>query len=195
MVSQLPDINTGTTPGYVELAAAFRNLQSALCAAAPPVPILRHLIREFASTAAELECYRVPEPDRPAQRRISPEVVHPAIIPYIMSRIDDSTAEAVVEFTDAHLGGNGAVHGGHIPAMFDDLLGIFVGMKAQPGSRTAYLKVNYRRITPINRPLRVDVSIDRVEGRKTFISGRLLDDGELCAEAEALFVRLLPGQP
>lgn len=195
MVSQLPETVSATTAGYTELAAAFRTLQSALCAAAPPLPLMRRLIREFGYTAAELGSFRVPELERPAHQRTSTVVVHPSVIPYVLGVVADSTAEAVVEFTDAHLGGNGAVHGGHIPAMFDDLLGIFVGMKAQPGSRTAYLKVDYRRITPINRPLRVQVSIDRVEGRKTFITGRLLDGDDLCAEAEALFIRLLPGQP
>lgn len=177
------------------MSAAFRSLQSALCAAAPPASLLHRLLREFSSTTAELERHRVAEPDRPAQWRTSLEVVHPSLTPYVITRIEDSSATAVVEFTDTHLGGNGAVHGGHIPAMFDDLLGIFVGLKAQTGSRTAYLKVDYRRITPINRPLRVELSIDKVEGRKTFISGRLLDSGELCAEVEALFIRLLPGQP
>ncbi|PPJ18760.1 thioesterase [Nocardia nova] len=195
MVSQLPDTAARTTSDYAELAETFRRLQAAVCAAAPPPDVTRRLVDKLGCTAAELERYRVPERQRPAHQRPTLEVTHPSLIPYVITEVGATRLEAVAQFTDAHLGGNGAVHGGQIPLLFDDLLGIFVGMKAQPGSRTAYLEVDYRRITPINRPLRVEAAIDRIEGRKTFISGRLLDGEHLCAVAEALFVRLLPGQP
>ena len=63
-------------------------------------------------------------------------------------------------------------------------------------ARTAFLKVNYRRITPIDVELRYEASRDRVEGRKRWGTARLFDPaGELVADAEALFVELLPGQP
>ncbi|MFF3570966.1 PaaI family thioesterase [Nocardia jiangxiensis] len=195
MVSQLPDTAERTTSQYAELTETFRRLQAAVCAAAPPPDVIGRLVREFDRTAAELDRYRVPEQDRPAHQRPTPEVTHPALIPYVITEIGAAQLVAVAQFTDAHLGGNGAVHGGQIPLLFDDLLGIFVGMRAQTGSRTAYLKVDYRRVTPINRPLRVEATIERVENRKTFVNGRLLDGEHLCATAEALFVRLLPGQP
>lgn len=195
MVSQLPDTDERTTSDYAELAETFRRLQAAVCAAAPPPDVIHRLVDEFGRTAAELESHRVPEQQRPAQQRPTPAVTHPSLIPYVITEVDTTRLVAVAQFTDAHLGGNGAVHGGQIPLLFDDLLGTFVGMKAQSGSRTAYLKVDYRRITPINRPLCVEAAIERVEGRKTFISGRLLDGEHLCAVADALFVRLLPGQP
>jgi hypothetical protein len=38
--------------------------------------------------------------------------------------------------------------------------------------------------------------VDSTDGRKVFISGALVDeDDTLLAEADALMVRLLPGQP
>ena len=40
-----------------------------------------------------------------------------------------------------------------------------------------------------------DARIDRIEGRKIFVTGRLCDGAEVLTEAEALFVRLKPGQP
>ena len=61
--------------------------------------------------------------------------------------------------------------------------------------RTAYLHVNYRKIAPIEKDLQVQAGIDRIEGRKIFVAGRLLDGDDVLAEAEALFVRLKPGQP
>ncbi|MGW0357003.1 PaaI family thioesterase [Nocardia nova] len=195
MVSQLPETHERTTSDYAELAETVRRLQAAVCAADPPPDVIRRVVRELARTSAELEGHRVPEQQRPAHRRPTPAVTHPSLVPYVITEVDATRLVAATRFTDAHLGGNGAVHGGQIPLLFDDLLGIFVEMKAQPGSRTAYLKVDYRRITPVDRPLRVEASIDRVEGRKTFVNGRLLDGACVCAVAEALFVRLLPGQP
>ena len=61
--------------------------------------------------------------------------------------------------------------------------------------RTAYLHINYRRIVPIDKELQVDAGVDRVEGRKIFVSGRLSDGDTLLTDAEALFVLLKPGQP
>ncbi|SIM17277.1 Uncharacterised protein [Mycobacteroides abscessus subsp. abscessus] len=57
------------------------------------------------------------------------------------------------------------------------------------------MNINYRKITPIEKELRYDCTLDRVEGRKVFMTGRLLNGDEVLAEAEALFVKLNPGQP
>ena len=43
--------------------------------------------------------------------------------------------------------------------------------------------------------LRAVPGIDRIDGRKIFLSGRLLDGDVVLCEAEALFLTLLPGQP
>jgi hypothetical protein len=61
--------------------------------------------------------------------------------------------------------------------------------------RTAYLTINYRNIVPIEKELRFDAGVDRVDGRKIFVSGRLTDGDTLLTEADALFVKLKPGQP
>jgi acyl-CoA thioesterase FadM len=64
-----------------------------------------------------------------------------------------------------------------------------------PRQRTAYLHVNYRQIVPINQELQVDARVDRLDGRKIFVSGRLSDGDTVLTDAEALFVLLKPGQP
>jgi acyl-CoA thioesterase FadM len=61
--------------------------------------------------------------------------------------------------------------------------------------RTAFLHLNYRNIAPVEKTLRVEAGINRIEGRKIFVEGRLLDGDTVLADAEALFVRLKPGQP
>jgi uncharacterized membrane-anchored protein len=55
--------------------------------------------------------------------------------------------------------------------------------------------VNYRAITPLNTPLTVEGRVDRVEGRKTFITAQLKNGDTLLADCEALMLELLPGQP
>ncbi|SKX74655.1 Uncharacterised protein [Mycobacteroides abscessus subsp. massiliense] len=61
--------------------------------------------------------------------------------------------------------------------------------------RTAYLNINYRKVTPIEKELQFDCTLDRVEGRKVYLTSRLLDGDDVLAEADALFVKLNPGQP
>jgi hypothetical protein len=68
--------------------------------------------------------------------------------------------------------------------MFDELLG-FVQMA--PGF-TAYLKVDYRAPTPLNRELALRGWIDHVDGRKRLIRGICSLDGTVLAEAEGLFI-------
>jgi hypothetical protein len=66
----------------------------------------------------------------------------------------------------------------------------------RPISRTAYLHVDYRKVTPINQPLVIRGRMDSAEGRKAFVSGELTDDdGVVLAQGHGLMVKLLPGQP
>jgi acyl-CoA thioesterase FadM len=64
-----------------------------------------------------------------------------------------------------------------------------------PYQRTAFLHINYRQIVPIEKDLQVDGGIERIDGRKIFVQGRLTDGDVVLADGEALFVRLRPGQP
>jgi acyl-coenzyme A thioesterase PaaI-like protein len=99
-------------------------------------------------------------------------------------------------FSRYYVGGNHAVHGGVLPLLFDWLYGMIVHAANRPISRTAFLHVDYRKVTPIDAPLVVRGRIDSTEGRKAFVSGELTDDdGTLLAEGKGLMVRLLPGQP
>lgn len=121
---------------------------------------------------------------------------HPLIPPYVVDHAEPGLVRGRVTFGRFHLGGNGVVHGGAQPLLFDDVLGMAVNRGADGVARTAYLHVNYRWVTPIDVELAFEATLDSVEGRKRFASGRLLDDsGRVLSNAEALFVRLRPGQP
>jgi acyl-coenzyme A thioesterase PaaI-like protein len=91
------------------------------------------------------------------------------------------------------------VHGGVLPLLFDHMFGMISHAAGRPISRTAFLHVDYRKITPIDKPLAVRGRVTSTEGRKAFVSAELVDPGGLSdtvlAEGNGLMVRLLPGQP
>jgi acyl-coenzyme A thioesterase PaaI-like protein len=97
--------------------------------------------------------------------------------------------EASVCF-ERHFDGVGAVHGGSLTMLFDDALGRLANNDRRLMARTACLKVDFRRPVPWGRPLRLSCRLDRVEGRKRLLLGRLLDGDELLAEAEGLWIEL-----
>jgi acyl-coenzyme A thioesterase PaaI-like protein len=57
---------------------------------------------------------------------------------------------------------------------------------------TGSLQVDYRRPTAIDREVEVRASIVEVSGRKTRVACELSSEGEICAEAEVLAVRVDP---
>ncbi|HXY44853.1 MAG TPA: PaaI family thioesterase [Acidimicrobiales bacterium] len=117
-----------------------------------------------------------------------------AIAPPVTLRAVEGTGGARIEgevcFGPAYEGPPGHVHGGMIAAVFDELLGF-----AQQGPGfTAVLTVRYLRPTPLNCPLRLQASVERVEGRKRTIRGTCELDGALLAEAEGLFIAPRSGE-
>jgi hypothetical protein len=79
------------------------------------------------------------------------------------------------------------------------MFGMISHAAGRPISRTAFLHVDYRKVTPIDAPLVARGRVAGTEGRKAFVSAELVDAGGLgdtvLAEANGLMVRLLPGQP
>ena len=76
-------------------------------------------------------------------------------------------------FTESHVGGNRAVHGGMIPLLYDWLFGMVVTSAEIRPTRTAYLHVDYRKITPIEEPLAAHGAISEIDGRKVFITATM----------------------
>jgi acyl-coenzyme A thioesterase PaaI-like protein len=186
--------------GGVEFAAlhnAQRLVQDRLAGAAVPPALAKELTEQLLDICGLLAAHQVPEPDRyDGWRPDLPGRGHPLLPPYVIDDETEATLSGRVTFTRFYLGGNGAAHGGAHPLLFDDVLGRVMNHH-QPGvSRTAYLTVNYRRVTPLDVELRFEASRDSVEGRKRWGSARLFDaSGALLSDAEGLFLQLLPGQP
>ncbi len=117
-------------------------------------------------------------------RSLSPELIDP--------QWQADRMHAKVVFTNFFHGANGAAHGGTIPLIFDEILGR-IATSSGVLRRTAYLKVNFRSVTPVNRELDIEGHLERTEGRKHFFTGTLRDGQTLCADAEGLWVSLKPG--
>ena len=58
-----------------------------------------------------------------------------------------------MQFSRYHVGGNYAVHGGVLPLLFDSVFGMVIHAAGRPISRTGFLHVDYRKVTPIDTPL------------------------------------------
>lgn len=71
-----------------------------------------------------------------------------------------------------------------------------VASAGRADSRTAYLHVDHRRVTPIDVPLESRAWIDSVDGRKLFVRAAMTDlAGNVLSEANGLMIKLLPHQP
>jgi len=116
------------------------------------------------------------------------------LAPPIRLREDDAWAlvgDAI--YGAAYEGPPGCVHGGHVAAAFDEVLGFVQGMSGQPGF-TGRLTIRFRSPTPLHEPLRFRGEIAKVEGRKIHAFGTLHAGERLCAEAEGLFITPDPAQ-
>jgi acyl-coenzyme A thioesterase PaaI-like protein len=104
---------------------------------------------------------------------------------------DGETLQATVRFTPFYLGANGAVHGGILPLVFDEVLARLTNFDRTIG-RTAYLNVTYRSVTLLERDITVKAELDRIDGRKRYARATLHDGEVLTAEATALYIELRP---
>ncbi len=111
------------------------------------------------------------------------------LAPPIEMEIDDQRVIGHVRYGAAYEGPPGSVHGGHIAAAFDEVLGMAQSLGGQPGM-TGTLTIRYRKPTPLHTDLRIEAGIDRIEGRKTFTTGAMYAGELLTAEADAVFIRV-----
>lgn len=191
-----PEPTTRGGPDYGRFIEAVRTLQDHARAADAPDEVITQAADMVEAVSRLLAPYEADEWTTPSGRRMDlPNRGNIMQVPTELSTRGDEV-DGVVRFRRYHLGRNGAVHGGALAQMWDSVLG-FAAFRLTRSlkQRTAYLHVNYRHIAPINKDLQVDARIDRSEGRKIFVAGRLRDGDTLLCDAEALFVKLNPGQP
>jgi acyl-coenzyme A thioesterase PaaI-like protein len=192
-----PEPTTRGGPDYGRFVEAVRTLQDHTRAADAPDEVITMAADLIEAVSELLAPFDADEWTTPSGRRMDlPNRGNIMQVPVDLERTAEDEVGGVARFRRFHLGRNGAVHGGAVALMFDSVLGFAAfRLTRSRKQRTAYLHVNYRKIAPIEKELQVDARIDRTEARMVFVAGRLLDGDAVLAEAEALFVKLNPGQP
>jgi len=175
------------------LSRAIREVQDSLPNSTAPDDVATAAAQALEEAAALLRPHRfefTPSADWGLEgrergvRSLSPELIEP--------QWHDESMHARIVFTNFFHGANGAAHGGTIPLIFDEILGRLATAHGVL-RRTAYLKVDFRSVTPVNKELLIEGHLERSEGRKYWFAGTLRDGDTVCAEAEGLWVALRPG--
>ncbi|OBB92548.1 PaaI family thioesterase [Mycobacterium sp. 852002-40037_SCH5390672] len=185
-------------PGFGRFVAAMRRLQDLAVSADPDDDVWDDAAERVTALTELLGPFQAEvEGQAPAGRTPDlPGMGSLLLPPWTLTRYEPDGCEMQGRFTRFHVGGNYAVHGGVLPLLFDHMFGMVSHASGRPISRTAFLHVDYRKITPIDAPLVVRGRVTGTEGRKAFVSAELVDaDGALLAQATGLMVQLLPGQP
>jgi acyl-coenzyme A thioesterase PaaI-like protein len=184
-------------PDYGRFLDTLRDVQDHARAAAPPDQVVSTAADLLQQVAELLAPFAVDEWTSPSGRRPDlPMRGNILSIPHGIARAADGRVRGWAKFRRYHLGRNGAVHGGAIAHLFDSVLGQTAYLLTEGHyQRTAYLHINYRKIVPVARELRLEAGVTGTEGRKIFVEIQLFDGDIVLAEGEALFVRLKPGQP
>jgi acyl-coenzyme A thioesterase PaaI-like protein len=192
-----PEPTTRGGPDYGRFVEAVRSLQDHTRAVDAPDEVVTEAAELIEHVTKLLAPYWSDEWTSPSGRRMDlPNRGNILQVPMRLTEDDDGRIRGTAEFRRYHLGRNGAVHGGAVGLLFDSALGYTASrLTSGPYQRTAFLHINYRQIVPIEKQLRIDAGIERTEGRKIFVEGCLFDGDTLLTDAEALFVRLRPGQP
>ncbi|HWU32430.1 MAG TPA: PaaI family thioesterase [Marmoricola sp.] len=116
--------------------------------------------------------------------------VHNPAMPGIRMRFVDGEARAeLASLSHLYEGPEGYVHGGVSAMLMDCMLSSVVqyhGFRAV----TASLTTDYRRPTPLGRPLTLTGRVVEISERKAMTSGELICDGLVRIEARALMIRV-----
>ncbi|WP_029105975.1 PaaI family thioesterase [Mycobacterium sp. URHD0025] len=184
-------------PGFERFLTAMRRAQDLAVSADPDSDTWDDAADRVEELVKLLDPYQAAEGVGPANRMPSlPGAGSLLMPPWTMSKFEPDGVELHVQFSRFHVGGNYAVHGGVLPLLFDSVFGMVIHAAGRPISRTAFLHVDYRKVTPIDTKLTARGWVRETEGRKAFVNAELRDpDENLLAEANGLMIRLLPGQP
>jgi acyl-coenzyme A thioesterase PaaI-like protein len=109
------------------------------------------------------------------------------LAPPLRMGVAEDEVRGAVRWGAAYEGPPGCVHGGHIAAAFDEVLGMTQSLSGAPGM-TGILTIKYRSPTPLHTDLDFAARVSRIDGRKIYTEGTLKNGEVVCAEAEALFI-------
>jgi acyl-coenzyme A thioesterase PaaI-like protein len=200
--------STGDEP-LNRLAAAMRRISSVVVGQSIEVGELSHVAAELAALAERLELAA------PGEKRSRPQpspignpqdhfptspmvgfanpIAPPAEVWAVVGESGQREVRGRVTFDLQFEGPPTCVHGGIIAELFDELLGL-ASITAGQAGMTGTLKVRYNRPTPLMASLDLVARCSGREGRKIYAWGGIYHEGELTAEADGIFIEVLPGQ-
>jgi acyl-coenzyme A thioesterase PaaI-like protein len=113
------------------------------------------------------------------------------VAPPVVVEAVDGELRGTAYFDYQYEGPPTCVHGGVIAMVFDEMLGAANIMAGSPGM-TGTLTIRYRKPTPLRTPLRLEARFMGRDGRKITTYGAIFHGDTLTAEAEGLFIELVP---
>jgi acyl-coenzyme A thioesterase PaaI-like protein len=111
------------------------------------------------------------------------------LAPPLDMRVEDGVVIGTGSYGAAYQGPPGCLHGGHIAAAFDEILGVVQALSGRMGL-TGTLTVRYLSPTPLDTELRFGGRLDGLSGRKILTSATVLANGVVTAEASCIFIAL-----
>jgi len=115
---------------------------------------------------------------------------NPLAPPISLTR-DADGAHATVVYGHPYEGPPDRVHGGFIAAAFDQVLGAAAALSGRVFF-TGTLTVKYRKPTPLHVPVQMEGEIESIRPRTIHVTGRMVANGEITAEAEGVMVTVAP---
>ena len=109
-------------------------------------------------------------------------------------RFEGASTFAHATFGEAYEGPPGSVHGGHVIAAFDDVLGVAQAASGTAGF-TGTLSVKLLARTPLHERIDYEAGVQERSGRKVIAWGRATCKGEVLAEATGIFIAPRTGAP
>lgn len=130
----------------------------------------------------------LPDWKRFADRSMVSGPIHPFALPLEM-RLEDGKAVAPANLGLPYQGPPGRVHGGYVAVMLDHVMGFACGQLAHGQVFTRTLTVDYDAATPLLTDLTVEAEVERVDGRKFWVTGLIRTADEVTVRAHGLWLR------
>jgi acyl-coenzyme A thioesterase PaaI-like protein len=174
---------------FSELVDTLREVQEAVTCSRPADGDATRAIELLKEAAAALG-ERIDEDSQLAGRLYTEAGRAQALAPPLhLDEITEDTARGHVTFGRFYAG-HGAVHGGVLPLIFDEIMARLAQSGGRPFSRTAYLNTDYRALVPLDTEVEVRARLVSEEGRKVFVEADIRLGDEILTECEGLWVQV-----
>jgi acyl-coenzyme A thioesterase PaaI-like protein len=174
---------------YGDLVEAVRAFTDLVATSDPPDALVDEAERQLRRLAAGFAPYQLDGPAIPAgQRWDLPSRGHPTLVPFETLEQTDTAMRGSVRLGRRHTGTNGVAHGGVLPLLFDEVLGVFP-TRLNPPARTASLQVSYLAPTPIDMDLDLWAEVTKRDDRKMWVEGGLSSNRVTIVTATGLFIQ------